>query len=86
MALIKTMAEMCDEELRACEFRLTMLGGGCVYAEGVRSIKSMTDSEIVLGLKKSCMKISGRELKIDKLLDGDAIIKGRVERLERTPV
>ncbi len=85
MGLVETIAGLTASGLAPCEFRLTVLGSGCLYAEGVRCVKSFSETEIVLGLKNSCLKVAGEGLRIEKFCDGDAVIKGRLKLFERVP-
>ncbi|MBQ7164793.1 MAG: YabP/YqfC family sporulation protein [Clostridia bacterium] len=82
MSLLETIAGICRTEISPDEYRLTAFGGRCVYAEGVKCVKSFSRTEIILGLKKSCLKITGEGLRIEQFCGGDAVIKGSVKRLE----
>ncbi len=83
MSLTETIARFCGVELGGEEYRLTALGGKCIYIEGVRCVKSFSGSEIILGLKKSCLKITGEGLLLGSFCGGDAAIKGSVRVIER---
>lgn len=83
MGFKDTILDMCPRDVVPCEYRLTAFGDGCVYIEGVRCVKSFSGEEIILGMKKSLLKICGRCLRIDKLCGGDAIVCGRIALIER---
>ncbi|MBP5308312.1 MAG: YabP/YqfC family sporulation protein [Clostridia bacterium] len=83
MSLLQTIADACGTEIIPGEYRLTSFGDRCVYAEGVKSVKDLSRAEIVLGLKKCRIKITGEGLRIEKFCGGDAVIKGKVTKIER---
>ncbi len=83
MGLIDTIADFCATELNQCEYRLTVLGGNCVYAEGIKRVAGFSSAEITLVLKCCQLKIVGECLRIEKFCGGDAIIKGKVKSIER---
>ena len=86
MGFIEAIAETAAEGLVPCEYRLTVLGKRCVYAEGVRCVKSFSEEEILLGLNRGCIKISGSGMQIEKFCDGDVQIRGSVVKIERLSV
>ena len=85
MSFLETIADVCKTHLLPEEYRLTALGGGCVYAEGVKSVRSFSPAEIVLGFKSVNIKISGAKLMIEQFCGGDLVIKGSVDIIERLP-
>ena len=83
MGFVNTIADMCAVDLAQCEFRLTVFGGGCIYAEGVKCVKAYSPSEIVIAFKKSGAVIKGDGLVLEKFCGGDVAVKGRVKSIER---
>ena len=86
MGLVQSVCDMTLGELAPCEFRLTAVGSRCVYVEGVKSVRSFSPSEVVLGLKKSCLKIKGAGLCVKKFSGQDAAVTGEVACIERIPL
>ena len=83
MGFINTIADMCAVDLSLCEYRLTMLGANCVYAEGVKRIKHYSQTEVVLCFKKTVAVIKGNGLIIEKFCGEDVAVKGSVSSIER---
>lgn len=81
MSLRDAITNMCGDFVG--EYRLTAIGSGCVYVEGVLRIISFTSREVTLRLKRSVLKITGEALRVEKLYCGDALIKGEVRIIER---
>ena len=52
------------------------LSGG--YFQGVKSLGSFSDKEIVLLFKKTKVRVAGENLEIKKYCDGDMEIVGRI--------
>ncbi len=65
------------------DFRLVSFSFRSIYFENVKSILSFSREEIVLGLKKGALKVSGRELYVKKYCAGDVVICGEIQKLER---
>lgn len=86
MGFKQTIADMCPKGIIPCEYAFTAFGDGWLYVEGVRCVKSFTREEILFGFKKSCLKITGRYLRIEKICDGDAVVCGRISCIERIPL
>lgn len=61
-------------------FMATLLQQG-VYIQGVFSIKSFSENEIVASLKKGEMVVSGDKLFIKKYCQGDLVICGNIKSL-----
>ena len=53
------------------------------YAEGVKSVKFYSQTEIILAIKNCALKIKGTGLRLEKFCGGDAMVKGRVQSIER---
>ena len=83
MSLLETSARIGKTEIIPDEYRLTAFGDRCVYAEGIKSVKSFSRTEIVFGLGKACLKITGEGLRLEQFCGGDAVVKGRVTKLEK---
>ena len=83
MSFYETIAGLCKVPLTPEEYRITAIGGACIYAEGVVCVKSFSCTEIVLGLKRACLKFTGEGLRIEQFCGGDAVIKGSVRTVEK---
>ncbi len=66
------------------EFRATMFGFSSVYFEKIKSIVSYTKTEIVLGLKKGRVIISGNQLLVKKYCAGDVVVCGEISKIEKS--
>jgi sporulation protein YqfC len=86
MGLIESINQICGEDAIPAEYRITLFGGGCAYVEGVRRIKSFSQTEIVLCFKRCSVKIKGREMRLERFCGGDVAVKGRVDSVERASV
>ncbi|MBO4594265.1 MAG: YabP/YqfC family sporulation protein [Clostridia bacterium] len=64
-------------------FRATIFGDGAIYISGVGRIKSFSKTEVVFYLKKGTVSITGEELEIKKICEGDALICGRIKTFSR---
>ncbi len=64
-------------------FRAVMFGFSSAYFENVKGILSFTKNEIVLGLKKGKIKLSGEELFVKKYCAGDVVICGQISKIEK---
>lgn len=82
MSFESTIADICGEDLVPCDYRFTVTGRS-VYCEGVRRVVSFKRDEVILGTKKSALRIAGEELFIESFSSGDAVIKGRVRSVEK---
>ncbi len=84
MSFIENIKNCIGESVGAelSEFRLAMFGFNSAYFEKVKAIISYTKEEIVLGLKKGSVKISGKELFVKKYCAGDVVICGEILKIE----
>ncbi|MBO5928041.1 MAG: YabP/YqfC family sporulation protein [Clostridia bacterium] len=60
------------------KFRAIFMGDSSVYIESVLNIKSYSEKEIVLGVKKGVLSVSGEDLFIKKYCAGDVLICGKI--------
>ena len=85
MGLIGSVSQTYLKELIPCEYRITVFANKGLYVEGVRCIRSFSPGEVLLGLKKSCLKIVGSGLYIQGFSGQDAVVCGEVRIIERIP-
>lgn len=64
-------------------FRAVLLGDTAGYFENVCSIARYSAEEIVLGLKKGCLRVYGQKLYVKKYCCGDVVICGKIKGVER---
>lgn len=78
MSFIKEAAQMLGlKSLKEpFSYQIINFGGRAVYAEGFKNILSLTETEIVLGLKKGRIVISGSDLMIEELEENTVAVKG----------
>ncbi len=62
-------------------FRAEFIGDSGVYFQNISCIKSYTDAEIVLGIKKGVLILSGEDLFIKKYCQGDVLVCGKISGL-----
>lgn len=61
--------------------RFVVIGMNCAYFEGVKSIDKLTNSLIILQMKKQKLGIEGTNLTIKKYCSGDVSIKGQIAKV-----
>ncbi len=59
-------------------FRAEFIGDSGVYFQNIACIKSYTESEIILGIKRGVLILSGENLFIKKYCQGDVFICGKI--------
>lgn len=65
-------------------FRAVLFGENAGYFENVSGIKSFTDTDIEIYLKKGGVIIRGEGLFVKKFCAGDLVVCGKITALERT--
>lgn len=63
-------------------YRILNLGGKSVYVEGIKSVVSFGENEMLFQLKKSLLKIQGQALKVKYLDKTTSVIIGDIKRVE----
>ena len=63
-------------------YRLVNLGGKNLYIEGIKSVVSLGENEIIFQLKKQALVIKGINLKINYLDKTTAVIDGEINSTE----
>lgn len=63
-------------------YRILNLGGKSVYVEGIKSVVSFGENEMLFQLKKSLLKIQGQALKVKYLDKTTSVIVGDIKRVE----
>ena len=80
------------DDMRTCIFGATpcepsfrvMLFGDCAgYFESVKTIKSFSPEEVVLGIKGGGLKVTGTGLYIKKFCSGDVVVCGKIKSVEK---
>ena len=64
-------------------FRAVLFGENAGYFENVYGIKTFSETEIELRLKKGGIKICGERLYIKKFCAGDLVVCGKITAVER---
>ena len=64
-------------------FRAVLFGENAGYFENVYGIKTFSETEIELRLKKGGIKIRGERLYIKKFCAGDLVVCGKITAVER---
>lgn len=65
-----------------CPYRITVLGSGGVYVEGVLKICDVKPDLIILILKGGKVIFSGKNLSLSSYVEKDISISGKVEKIE----
>lgn len=65
-------------------FRALLYGDIAGYFENVLAIKSFSETEIELRLKKGEITVKGENLYVKKFCAGDLVICGKIKVVERT--
>jgi sporulation protein YqfC len=63
--------------------RILLIGEDSGYFENVKSIKSYTETEIVLSVKSGLIVVSGENLYVKKFCQGDVAICGKIVCIKR---
>ena len=63
--------------------KVLLIGFEKTHIEGVKSILSFNDKEVVLCLKSTKLKIKGENLSVDKFCDGDVVVCGKIWAIEK---
>lgn len=64
-------------------FSATLVDGGVLFLEGVKSLKEFSGQKIVAVLKKGELEIVGEGLFIKKYFEGDLVICGKINELRK---
>ena len=75
MRLIEEIFKSADGE---CPARYTVVVGGGGYFEGVKAVGDFFPNKIVLYYSRETVEIDGENLSIEKYLDGDLQIGGKI--------
>lgn len=63
-------------------YRAVVAGNGYGYFENIKGIKSYSDSEIALFLKKGELYVRGSNLSIERYNLGDIVVGGKITAFE----
>mgnify|MGYP002518569643 FL=1 len=85
MGFIEGIKECLSEAGLTAEplFRAVLFGDDALYLEGVRSIKSYSESKVELRIKKGGLTVLGEGLFIKKYCAGDLAICGKILSVKR---
>jgi sporulation protein YqfC len=72
-----------DEQLFLSGVKYIVFDGHSAYFEGIKGIKSFSEAEIQLYLKKGSIIVEGDCLKIKKLCRGDVALTGNIKAVKR---
>lgn len=78
MSLIAEIEKLMNTADSSFNFRIINLGGNKVYVEGIKSVVSLSESEIVFQLKKQLLTISGLNLNVGYLDKTTCVITGQI--------
>ena len=59
-------------------YSVTLINGSAIYVDGFEKILSISSCEIMLKTKTHKLKISGNELKIEKMEEFSCVISGKI--------
>ncbi len=75
MSEIEKLMNSADSSLN---YRVVNLGGKTVYVEGIKSVVSLGETEIIFQIKKQALSISGVDLKVKYLDKSSCVIIGEI--------
>ncbi|HBF86798.1 MAG TPA: hypothetical protein DDW54_03870 [Clostridiales bacterium] len=64
------------DEITPCPYRYTVLGGKAAVIEGVKTVLSLSEEEIIFSVGKNRLKIAGKGLEIKKYGEKEASVSG----------
>ena len=63
-------------------YRIINLGGNVIYIEGIKTVVSFGETEMVFQLKKQLLTISGQSLKVKYLDKTTCVVEGEIFKVE----
>lgn len=72
-----------DSLLSLPTFRATLIGDSALYLENIIAIKSYSQTQILLYLKKGEIAVLGERLFIKKYCGGDMVICGKIISIQK---
>ncbi|MBQ9514183.1 MAG: YabP/YqfC family sporulation protein [Clostridia bacterium] len=64
-------------------YKAVVISESAVYLENVKGLKKYTSDEVEFFLKKGSISVFGKDLFIKKYCFGDAVICGKIEKLQK---
>ena len=83
MSFIEEVIQVFGGEDIAPAYKVMLIGESAAYIEGVKAIKSYSQGQIELFMKKGEMKITGEGLFSKKYCAGDLAVCGKIKALEK---
>ena len=77
---INTFLRLCN--LGDCPYRITILGSGGIYIEGVDKLCDVKPDQISLILKGAKIVFIGKNLTLSSYVEKDVSLSGKVEKIE----
>lgn len=65
-----------------CPYRITILGSGGVYVEGVEKICDVKPDNVILIMKSGKIVFSGKNLSLSSYVEKDISLSGKLEKIE----
>jgi len=78
MSLISEIEKLMNTADASFNYRIINLGGKSLYVEGIKSVVSLGENEILLQLKKQLLTIAGVNLKVKYLDKTTCVIDGEI--------
>ena len=82
MSMMSEIEKLMGEVGTSLNYRIINLGGNSLYLEGIRSVVSLCENEMLFQLKKNSIKVVGEELKIKYLDSSTCVIVGKIKAVE----
>ena len=82
MSMMNEIEKLMSDAGASVGYRIVNLGGKSVYVEGIKSVISLSESEMQFQLKKGLIIISGTNLKIKYLDLSTCTITGEIRVVE----
>ena len=78
MSLMCEIEKLMNSANSSCDFRIINLGGKSLYVEGIKSVVSIGENELIFQMKKVVILISGKAFKIKYLDKNTCVISGEI--------
>ena len=83
MRLFSEITRVFGREEDSSRVQYTVLDGGGGYFQNVKKILEFSESAIVFKGKRGGVRVEGEGLSLGKYYLGDAVVRGRIERVSR---
>lgn len=83
MRLFSEIEKILGGEEDSSRVQYTVLDGGGGYFQNVKKILEFSENAIVFKGRRGSVRVEGERLSLGKYYLGDAVVRGRISRVER---